>query len=32
MLGDKVKCLGFPKHVGRYSTTLGVPKTCWEVQ
>jgi hypothetical protein len=31
MLGDTVKPLGSPKHVERYSLTLGVPKTCWEI-
>jgi hypothetical protein len=32
MLGDTVKYLRFPKHVGRYGKMLGVPKTCWEIR
>jgi hypothetical protein len=31
MLGDTVKHLGFPKHVGRYGKTLAAPKTCCEI-
>jgi hypothetical protein len=31
MLGNIVKHLGFPKHAERYSKTLEVPKTCWEI-